>query len=336
MRKIYILCIITFYFSSCIQNNNNNEEKHKINNEATTNVIHVTDLFRPSVDDDDHFDLACEYALAANNSINLKGVVLDRSSSRNPDVLAVAQLNYLTGLNIPLSVGIKERLRSNSDFGHLNQNQAVKMILNNLEKSKEPIVIHITGTCRDVAVAGKIRPDLFKKNCKAIYLNMGVSTNDTVKQNNLDYNVFLDPIAYQLMWDIPCSIYWMPVHDRWEPDWNIRKDIAISENSTFYRLNQNQLLPKLSDNMKKFYMFMFEKHESSDWLTYMEDAKIDTVRFNEIGNRIDEKWCTAGFIHASGQTVTENGQLVDLENTENVVPVFSFQPIKLTDRKSVV
>ena len=159
---------------------------------------------------------------------------------------------------------------------------------------------------------------------------MGVSTNDLAKQNNLDYNVHLDPLAYQMIWDIPCPIYWMPVHDRWEPDWEIRKDIAISENSSFYRLNQSQLLPKLPDNMKKFYMFMFEKHQTSDWLTYMENATIDTARFNEICSRIDEKWCTAGFIHAAGKAVDESGQIFNLKNDSKAKPVYSFQPIELS------
>ena len=295
----------------------------------TTKVIHVTDLFRPSVDDDDHFDLAFEYALAYTGKIELAGIVLDRSTSRNPDVLSVAQLNYISGLSIPLSVGIYGWLDKKGEISinnNIARNNGVRMILNLLEESEQAVVIHITGTCRDVAVAGILEPELFKKKCKGIYLNMGVSTNDTIKQRSLDYNVNTDRLAYQLIWKIPCPIYWMPVHDRWEPDWNVRKDIKISQNSTFYRLSQNEILPFLSEKMKRYYMFMFDKEETSNWLRYIEKSEIDSARFNSICERTDEKWCTAGFIHAAGKSVSVNGELIDdMENG-----VFCFRPVRVT------
>ena len=65
-------------------------------------MIHVSDLFRPHDDPDDHWDLACVYALACQGRVNLRGVLIDypKPERRNdPDVLAVAQLNYLTGLS---------------------------------------------------------------------------------------------------------------------------------------------------------------------------------------------------------------------------------------------
>jgi len=150
MRKITIYIIITLLIGACSLN----DEKPKVKNDAKTGVIHATDLFSPSIDDDDHFDLACQYALAVNNSIELKGLLLDRSNNRDPDVQAVAQLNYLTGLTIPFSVGIPERLKNSNNFEQFHQDQSVKMILDILESSSEPVVIHITGTCRDVTVAG--------------------------------------------------------------------------------------------------------------------------------------------------------------------------------------
>jgi hypothetical protein len=40
-------------------------------------VLHVTDLFRPHNDPDDHWDLACVYALAHQGDIDLKGILID-------------------------------------------------------------------------------------------------------------------------------------------------------------------------------------------------------------------------------------------------------------------
>ena len=63
-------------------------------------MIHVTDLFRPHDDPDDHWDLASVYALALQGKVDLRGILIDfpkPERANDPDVLAVAQLNYLTG-----------------------------------------------------------------------------------------------------------------------------------------------------------------------------------------------------------------------------------------------
>ena len=71
-------------------------------------MIHATDLFRPHNDPDDHWDLACVYALAARNLVDLRAVMIDYPQperGNDPDVLAVAQMNHLTGLAAPIMVG---------------------------------------------------------------------------------------------------------------------------------------------------------------------------------------------------------------------------------------
>ena len=71
-------------------------------------VIHVTDLHRPHIDPDDHWDLACVYALAYRGDIELLGVLIDyppaQRQDRNSDIAAVAQMNHITGLSIPIAV----------------------------------------------------------------------------------------------------------------------------------------------------------------------------------------------------------------------------------------
>ncbi|AZO32492.1 hypothetical protein [Mesorhizobium sp. M1B.F.Ca.ET.045.04.1.1] len=43
----------------------------------TIRLLHQTDLFRPSLDPDDHWDLACVFALAASGQLELGGVLVD-------------------------------------------------------------------------------------------------------------------------------------------------------------------------------------------------------------------------------------------------------------------
>ncbi|MBN1507805.1 MAG: hypothetical protein JW955_13225 [Sedimentisphaerales bacterium] len=40
-------------------------------------LIHVTDLYRPHIDSDDHWDLACVYALAQRGDVALRAIVID-------------------------------------------------------------------------------------------------------------------------------------------------------------------------------------------------------------------------------------------------------------------
>ena len=71
-------------------------------------VLHETDLFRPHEDPDDHYDLACQFALAKMGRIRLAGVLIDWPPSLgygDPDVLAAAQMNQLTGQCAPVGVG---------------------------------------------------------------------------------------------------------------------------------------------------------------------------------------------------------------------------------------
>ena len=79
---------------------------------AKVAVIHVTDLFRPFADPDDHWDLACTYALARQGHVELLGVMIDYppQDAYDPDVQAIAQLNYLTGLSVPVVVGSPRRI----------------------------------------------------------------------------------------------------------------------------------------------------------------------------------------------------------------------------------
>lgn len=155
------------------------------------NVLHQTDLFHPHCDPDDHWDLACQYALAYSGEIELKAILIDYPPAADygdPAIQAVSQLNYISGKAIPVGIGTSSAMLSEADYTDLLVSRpefsGVRMVIKLLEETDEPVVIHIAGSCRDIAIAGKIRPDLFKTKCRAIYLNAGAS-RDQIK---VDYN----------------------------------------------------------------------------------------------------------------------------------------------------
>ena len=109
--------------------------------EPAVAMLHCTDLFRPHVDPDDHWDLACVYALAYSGAVDLKGIVIDSppDDKRDGDVLGVSQMNHITSLAIPVAVG-GPRDRDSLD------SPAVSFILKTLRQSRRPVVINIIGS----------------------------------------------------------------------------------------------------------------------------------------------------------------------------------------------
>ncbi|MHC4330224.1 MAG: nucleoside hydrolase [Planctomycetota bacterium] len=293
-------------------------------------VLHVTDLFRPHMDPDDHWDLACVYALALRDDVDLKGILIDHppenTKGRNPDIAAVAQLNLIAGTFVPVAVGSSAPLKSRDDvraYASQTDHHGVKMVSNVLRESPEPVVINILGSSRDVAVAGKKDPDLFAKKCAAVYLNAGTGSPNMTAASKLEYNVTLDKYAFAAIFDLPCPVYWMPCFE----DMESRRERPIREYGTHYKFRQDRILPHLSDRVQNYFAYMFGRYTDHNWLGYLR-GKRDEALLSRIGGMYRHIWCTAGFFHAAGYTITRDGQIVSL-NEQPRQEVFTFDPIRV-------
>jgi len=294
-------------------------------------VLHATDLFRPHVDPDDHWDLACVYALAYRGDIDLKGILIDyppeHGKGHNPDIMAVAQMNLITGLFVPVAVGSALPMKSRNDIQpgvSSTDHQGVRMVLDVLEKSPQPVVINILGSSRDVAIAGKKRPDLFASKCAAIYLNAGAARQpDSGLASKFEYNVTLDKYAYAAIFDLPCPVYWMPCFEHIESG----QQRSVSEYGTHYRFRQDQILPHLSDTVQNYFAYMFGRYTDHNWLLYLEGKK-DGSLLRQSASQDRDMWCTAGFLHAAGYTVSRDGSISPLGRVAGS-PIFTFDPIKV-------
>lgn len=270
-------------------------------------TFHETDLFRPFQDPDDHWDLACQFALAARGAIDLAGVLIDSPPSfapGDPDVQAVAQLNAITGLSVPCGVGAPEK-------------GGVQLLLRALLDG--PLTLHIVGSCHDVACAIKERPDLFEKNCRAIYLNAGSG----LQNDFVEYNVELDPQSYGAIFAAPCPVYWMPCFHS-VPAWG-KEDMTVGRYGTFYRFGQAQVLERLSPRMQSFFVSVLTRDTDSRFLRTL-NAPVDADKLKEVGALPRNMWCTAGFFHAVGYAVDLQGEIVALDKHRDA-HVFDFTPI---------
>ena len=291
-------------------------------------VLHTTDLFRPHMDPDDHWDLACIYALAYRGDIDLKGILIDHPprKDRNPDIMAVAQMNLICGIYAPVAVGSPLPLKSRNDIqpnASSTDHHGVQMILDILRKSPRPVVINILGSSRDVAIAGKKAPDLFAAKCAAIYLNAGTGSPKMSLSSKLEYNVMLDKFAYAAIFDLPCPVYWMPCFEEIKP----LTEQIVRQYGTHYRFRQDEILPYLSEMVQNYFAYMFGRYTDHNWLHYLKGTN-DKALLSKVGSMYRHMWCTAGFLHAAGHTVLGSGKVVSLEEKPKL-PVFTFDPIKV-------
>jgi hypothetical protein len=291
-------------------------------------LIHVTDLFRPYNDPDDHWDLATVYALACRGAHDLKGVLIDyppkRAGDWNPDITAVAQLNHITGLSVPVSVGSPHPMRSRGDtqpYASRGDHAGVRMVLDILRQSNEPVVISVVGCCRDIAVASKQAPALFAEKCAAVYLNAGTGSPNEDLARKLEYNVSLGRAAYAALFDLPCPLYWMPCFEEMRP----RTGRVVRAYGTHYRFRQSDILPDLSPRVRNYFASMFTKKSDHAWLSSLYRPP-DQAVLSEHGGHMRSMWCTGGFLHAAGSTVTTDGTIVPLDRA-GTTAAFTFDPV---------
>jgi len=285
-------------------------------------VILVSDLMRPYDDPDDHWDLATAFALAYSGAIDLKGIIIDSPvnmayvEKKNPDVTAVAMLNYITGLAVPVVSGSPYPLQNREDkqeYAVIQDLGGVNMIQKVLSGSDTKVKIVITGSSRDVAIALNRFPKLFEKKCSGIYLNAGFGLENPYERSRPEWNTKLDKEAFNAIFFAQCPVYWFPI------------------NISHYRLKHGNVLPYLSTNMQKFFTFMYEKRSAGNWFQFLQKPMNDST-INTISDKYRSMFCTAGLFHAAGFLVDENGNLVCTKEHES--PITEFIPVGIEELKN--
>jgi hypothetical protein len=230
-------------------------------------------------------------------------------------------MNFITGLAVPVVTGSSVPMQASGKSGFTldsTDGNAVRTLLTVLRQSPSPVVINVTGSCRDVAIAGKIEPELFAEKCAAVYVNAGNSQ----RRGKQEYNVSLDPVAYAAIFDLPCPVFWMPCFGQVQPG------SVGSEFATRYRYRQEKILPHLSRKMQNYFAFVLGKVETSRWLEYLTGPNDDEL-LAEHGARHRNMWCTAGFLHAAGKSVTADGGIAPV-NQVGDAGVFGFEPARIS------
>jgi len=316
MRRYITLLMLCGVTLSCVAKASADEGK--------VPVIYCSDLFHPHDDPDDHFDIASLYAIP---EIDIKAIILDQGSKQEqqPGSIPVGQLNHLTGRNVPRAIGLSQKLRHSADTG-LDEPQryqgGVRLILTVLEKSPVPVTIITVGSLRDVAAAHNRSPELFRKKVSRIFSFIG-----DAKGAFQEYNVSLDPHAYQSVMNAGLPLYWVPCFDGglWKNE---------DGNASFWQADHAELLRDASEPVLNFFIYalLHKKDRDSVGLLYQNVSEKEKHTILS-GQR--NLWCAAVFPYVANQKfVFRAGHYLsvppsEVRSSDRVTEVFTFSPVKV-------
>jgi hypothetical protein len=265
-------------------------------------LLHITDLYHPAQDPDDHLDLLTIVALP---EFDLKGVVLDVTQkfldavpsgfgiSRDPGFVPVAQLAYLVGRSIPVAMGPTSPLRSPEDPAidrPLREQAGVAMVLDVLEHCEQPVVVSSVGSARVFIAAFNRRPELVRSKVKALLLNAG-STGGTKRE----WNVELDPNAYIGLWNSGLPIHWYPCETE-------RGVLDAHERGTYWKVSHADLFRNLPQPLRAWIEFGFSSNKRGDIIRALSEQGRGSA-WETILSGERNLWATASLVMAAGRVL---------------------------------
>ena len=288
-------------------------------------LIHITDLYHPHNDPDDHFDLAQIYALVKSGEIELCQIIIDyptESAEGDPALCAAAQLNELVGKLIPAAVGTDvQKYRGKPELWKDAPAADVKApdrIIEILRSSDEPVYITIVGGCLDTAIALVRAPEVFREKCAGIVLNAGSSVNTAQKE----WNVALGCREYAEIFRAPCPVFWNPCFDD-------LTDYAADRGvyKTFWKFRMREVFDRIGDPLRAYFLYMLTRTSDPAYLRYLRKP-VDPVLLAEWGEKERNMWCTGSIFDIAGLTVSLDGSVLKKEACSD--PLFSYESISVT------
>ncbi|MGE5313763.1 MAG: hypothetical protein ACM3Q4_03620 [Acidobacteriota bacterium] len=268
-------------------------------------LIHITDLYHPPQDPDDHIDLA---TIAALGEFDLKAVILDVTGKflhaapagfdirRDPGFIPVAQLGYLLGRSIPAAAGPHQPLTNPHDDASdrpAEEQAGIRLLLEKLEESKETVVLSLVGSARVLSAAWNRNPRLVRAKTRAVLLNAG-STGGVKRE----WNVGLDPEAYTALWNAGLPLHWYPCSTErgaFNPD---------HERGTYWKTSHAAIFRGLSPRMRSWFFYALSASTRSDLIGALAEEP-DAHAWEALLAQPRNMWATASLVAASGRVLAQ-------------------------------
>jgi pyrimidine-specific ribonucleoside hydrolase len=277
--------------------------KNGNNQEVKIPLLHITDLYHPPQDPDDHIDLATVVGL---EEFDLKGVFLDVTRrfleeaptgydiARDPGFVPVTQLGYLIGHPIAVAIGPAEPLKDTRDaaLDRDNREQAgISMVLDVLRKSDQPVVVSIVGSSRVLTAAFNRDPKLLRSKVHSVLLNAGATAG-----TEREWNVGLDLAAYVGLWRSGLPIRWYPCATETgahNPD---------HERGTYWTVSHADLFRNLPNGLGAWFSFSFLGNRRGDFIRAMDELK-NASDWEKVLSGKRNLWSTASLVMAAGRVL---------------------------------
>lgn len=271
-------------------------------------LIHITDLYHPPQDPDDHVDLA---TIAALPEFDLRGVILDVTRkfmdpapagwdiARDPGYIPVAQLGHILGRALPVAAGPTAPLTSMGDDLRdrpAAEQAGVRLLLDLLDASPVPVTLSVVGSARVVAAAFNRAPDLLRSRTAAVVLNAG-STGGPKRE----WNVGLDPFAYVRLWRSGLPIHWYPCgtpSGAFDP---------AHERGTFWKSTHATLFRSLSPLMRAWFAHALTESRRGD-IIHVLDEPVDPRTWERILRDERNMWATASLVMTAGRMLVRTDE----------------------------
>ncbi len=252
-------------------------------------IVVITDCYHPYQDPGDNLDLMQGFAL---HDVKLLGVVLDITNAfrkdtadhptlwkdprgpREAGIIPVQQLNYIFNQNVPFAIGPMALMETEMDEMWESpgfEQEGIRLLLDILRESTEPMEILSFGSARVLAVAFNREPDLLKAKIKRIHLSAGTASKNHVLGKdggaNMipggEWNVALDVHAFTriLKSGLPIALY--PCAGK---DGGFVKDV----NNSYYTLYDMSFLTKMHPKLQCYLDYAFGTALNHDFLGSME------------------------------------------------------------------
>lgn len=271
-------------------------------------LIHISDLYHPPQDPDDHYDLA---TIAALEEYDLRGVILDVTQKfltaspggfdiqRDPGFIPVVQLGYLLGRAIPVACGPKMPLKSSSDDlsdRPLVELAGVNLLLDLLKQSGQKVVISVVGSARVLTAAFNRDPGLLRSKTQTVLLNAGSSAGP-----KREWNVGLDPDAYIGLWKSGLPISWFPCATE-AGAFN-----SDHERGVYWKTGQEVLLRSLAPPVRAWFAYALSRDPSGNHINLL-DEPVDPEVWKHILADERNMWATASLVMSAGRVLAGTSQ----------------------------
>lgn len=275
----------------------------KRDRDAKIPLIHITDLYHPPQDPDDLLDFATVMAL---DEFDLKGVALDITRKfliaapegfdipRDPGFVPVTQLSYLTGRAVPVAMGPIEPLKNPKDPATglpSQQEAAIRMVLDILSGSSQPVVISSVGSARIITASYNREPDLLKEKVAYVVLNAGSTGGPKT-----EWNAELDAEAYVGLWRSGLPIRWYP------PSTESGAFDPASDRGTYWKASHAELFKSISDPLRAWITFTFTGNWRGDIIRALSELGNGSVWQDLLAGERN-MWSTASLVMAAGRVL---------------------------------